>query len=202
MSTVKASYSFPPGQTVELCQGDLTEESLDAIVNAANAHLIHGGGVAGAIVRKGGEVIQGESDAWVKKNGPVTHAEPAYTGAGRLHCRFVIHAVGPVWGEGDEERKLADAVRGSLRLAELLEIKSIAVPPISTGIFGFPKDRAARVILDAMGEYFLENDRSKINLVRLTIIDEPTLAVFLEIFKAWSGNQVRQKNPGQGTGNA
>jgi O-acetyl-ADP-ribose deacetylase (regulator of RNase III) len=185
MITRKASHKLPSGQVLEVCQGDLTEEMLDAIVNAANAHLAHGGGVAGAIVRKGGWVIQEESNAWVKKHGPVTHAEPAYTGPGRLGCRFVIHAVGPLWGDGNEDQKLADAILGSLRLAERLNLNSIAFPAISTGIFGFPKDRAALVIFDAIAAYFTENKRSKVTLVRLTIIDEPTLAVFQEVFKTW-----------------
>jgi len=202
--TRKASYTFPSGQVLQVCQGDLTEEMLDAIVNAANAQLAHGGGVAGAIVRKGGSVIQEESDAWVRKHGPVTHAEPAYTGAGRLGCRYIIHAVGPVWGEGDEDRKLADAVRGSLRLAERLGLNSIAIPPISTGIFRFPIERAAQVILDAIRNYFDENKQSKLNLVRLTIIDEPTLSVFQEVFRSWIGRipPLNHNKPGHDTGSA
>jgi O-acetyl-ADP-ribose deacetylase (regulator of RNase III) len=173
---------------------------LDAIVNAANSQLAHGGGVAGAIVRKGGWVIQEESNAWVKKHGPVTHAEPAFTGPGRLGCRYVIHAVGPVWGDGNEDQKLADAVQGSLRLAERLGLNSIALPAISTGIFGFPKDRAAQVIFDAVRDYFSENSHSKVNLVRLTIIDEPTLNTFQEVFKAWTGGLAAAKKPDQDTG--
>src|SRR5512146_11618 len=110
MNTIIRTISYPSGQRLELVSGDLTEEQVDAIVNAANSHLAHGGGVAGAIVRRGGPSIQAESDAWVHKHGPVTHAEPAYTGAGRLPCRYVIHAVGPIWGAGDEDGKLADAV--------------------------------------------------------------------------------------------
>jgi len=201
MITRKASHTFPSGQVLEVCQGDLTEEMLDAIVNAANSHLAHGGGVAGAIVRRGGSSIQEESDAWVRKHGQVTHAEPAYTGAGRLGCRYVIHAVGPVWGEGDEDRKLAEAVQGSLRLAARLGLNSIALPAISTGIFGFPKDRAAQVIFDAIRDYFDQNSKSKVNLVRLTIIDEPTLNAFQEVFRAWTGRLSASNNTGQNTGN-
>ncbi len=200
MSSVKASHNFLSGQILEISQGDLTEETLDAIVNAANAYLSHGGGVAGAIVRRGGEVIQKESDAWVKKHGLVTHTEPAFTGAGRLRCRYVIYAVGPVWGEGEEDRKLAEAVRGSLRLAEHLGLNSVALPAISTGIFGFPKARAAQVIFEAIRGYFQENSQSKVHLVRLTIIDEPTVNTFLEVFKSWAGRLPADKNPGQGTG--
>lgn len=125
---------------LQLVEGDITTAKVDAIVNAANAHLQHGGGVAGIISRKGGPVIQRESDLWVREHGSVRHAEPAVTSGGSLPCRYVLHAVGPVWGEGDEDRKLAEAVTGSLRAADQLELTSIAFPAISTGIFGFPKE--------------------------------------------------------------
>jgi len=202
MITVKASHAFSSGQVIEVCQGDLTEETLDAIVNAANSHLAHGGGVAGAIVHKGGRVIQDESYAWINQHGPVSHAEPAYTGPGRLHCRYVIHAVGPVWGEGDEDRKLSEAVQGSLHLADNLGLKSIALPAISTGIFGFPKARAARVIYEAIHNYFEQNNQSEVRLVRLTIIDNPTLDAFLEVFQSWVGSLPDENNPGSGIGSA
>lgn len=167
---------------LQLVQGDLTQEAVDAIVNAANDRLQHGGGVAGAIVRAGGPGIQAESEAWVQTHGPVSHAEPAYTRAGELPCRYVIHAVGPVWGVGQEDEKLAAAVAGSLRLADRLELRSIALPAISTGIFGFPKERAARVILNAVRSYFESNPASGLELVRLTLFDGPTVEAFLQ---AW-----------------
>jgi len=157
---------------------------MDAIVNAANAYLQHGAGVAGAIVRRGGETIQRESDAWVREHGPVPHAEPAYTSAGNLPCRYVIHAVGPVWGDGDEDAKLTQAVRGSLRLAEQLGLSSIALPAISTGIFGFPKERAAGVILAVIRDYFSKNPASGLKQVRLVLYDAPTIAVFVNVWKS------------------
>jgi len=131
------------GARLRVVRGDLTEASVDAVVNAANSHLQHGGGVAGAIVRKGGQVIQEESDriGYV----PVGHA--ALTSAGRLPARLVIHTVGPRWGEGDEEAKLASAVRSALTLAEENGLASVAMPAVSGGIFGFPKERCARVIV-------------------------------------------------------
>ena len=86
--------NFPSGAEFQIVQGDITQEAVDAIVNAANSHLQHGGGVAGVIVRQGGQAIQQESDAWVRAHGPVSHTEPAYTSAGRLPCKYVIHAVG------------------------------------------------------------------------------------------------------------
>src|SRR5687768_13562063 len=90
-------HTLPTGQTLVLEHGDLTESDADAIVNAANSQLLHGGGVAGAIVRRGGPSIQAESDAWVDQHGPATHTRPGLTGAGTLPARAIIHAVGPVW---------------------------------------------------------------------------------------------------------
>ena len=167
---------------VQIVQGDLTQENVDAIVNAANAHLMHGGGVAGVISRKGGPRIQEESDAWVSQHGPVKHAEPAYTSAGNLPSRYVIHAVGPVWGEGEEDAKLGAAVTGSLKLAGQLDLRSIALPAISTGIFGYPKERAAGVILQAVRDYFIQNPTSGLQQVRIVLFDRETVEAFL---KAW-----------------
>ena len=178
MSVIILEATLTKGRRLEIAQGDLTEESLDAIVNAANSHLQHGGGVAGAIMHKGGYQIQEESNAWVRKYGPVSHAQPAYTSAGKLPCRYVIHAVGPVWGEGDEDAKLAAAVSGSLVVASRLGLGSIALPAISTGIFGFPKDRAARLILASILDYLRGNPESSLNQVRLTLFDQETLDAF------------------------
>ncbi|MFN7035218.1 MAG: macro domain-containing protein [Bellilinea sp.] len=182
MSQIKRAHTFSNGQCLELVHGDLTLQEVDAIVNAANEYLQHGGGVAGAIVRKGGWVIQEESDRWVQQHGPVTHAAPAYTTAGKLPCKYVIHAVGPVWGVKNADERLATAVFSSLRLAESLGIHSIALPAISTGIFGFPKDRAARIMFHAITEYFNQNPRSQLGLIRLTLLDQETLEEFTRIW--------------------
>lgn len=182
MNTVLREHKYPAGQMLQLVQGDLTQETVEAIVNAANSHLQHGGGVAGAIVRRGGMEIQRQSDAWVRQHGPVSHAEPAYTRAGSLPCKYVIHAVGPVWGEGDEDKKLAEAIAGSLRLADHLKLASIAFPAISTGIFGFPKERAARIIYQTIQDYFENNPASSLKQVRLTLFDQPTIQAFLQIW--------------------
>ena len=165
---------------MEVVHGDLTEERVDAIVNAANERLSHGGGVAGAIVRKGGKVIQEESERWVKEHGPVKTGSCAITGAGNLPARFVIHAVGPVWGSGDEERKLASAIKCALSMASEKGLGSIAFPAISSGIFGFPKDLCARVFFDTLVSYFQENPESSIRIVRLTNIDRTTSEIFME----------------------
>lgn len=182
MSRLITEHHLPTGQILQLVHGDLTEEHVDAIVNAANAELQHGGGVAGAIVRRGGSLIQDESDAWVRQHGPVRQDSPAITGAGRLPSRHVIHAVGPVWGEGDEDAKLHAAVSGALRLADGRGFASLALPAISTGIFGFPKDRGARILIDALLAFFAANPSSRLRQVRITLIDEPSVKVFAAEF--------------------
>ena len=184
MSQVLRQKTFSSGQEFQIVQGDITEEKVDAIVNAANSRLQHGGGVAGVIVRKGGWSIQTESTQWVREHGTVSHAEPAYTGAGTLPCQYVIHAVGPIWGEGDEVHKLDQAVTGAFKLAEQLELSSVALPAISTGIFGFPTERAARVIYGAIDAYFAQQPESTLKLVCLTLYDQPTVDVFVRIFDA------------------
>lgn len=188
MSSILKTYTLSPTTRLEIAQGDLTQEPLDAIVNAANRHLDHGGGVAGAIARAGGPSIQQESDAWVRQHGPVTNAEPAYTHSGKMPARYVIHAVGPVWGEGDEDAKLTSAIRGSLKRAEELDCHSIAFPAISTGIFRFPLPRAAQIFFDSFQAHFNEATESKIHLVRMTLRDEETAKVFLEVGQRVMGN--------------
>jgi O-acetyl-ADP-ribose deacetylase (regulator of RNase III) len=183
MSEVVLEQSLNLSQVLKLIHGDLTQANVDAIVNAANAHLAHGGGVAGAIVRRGGRVIQEESDAWVREHGPITQESPAITCAGSLPCRFVIHAVGPRWGEGEEDAKLHSAVYHALAMADLHEFRSLALPAISTGIFGFPKERAARVIMDAILEYFREHGESSLEEVRIVLIDRSSVDVFYSEFQ-------------------
>jgi O-acetyl-ADP-ribose deacetylase (regulator of RNase III) len=182
MGNQVAEAVLESGAVLRLIHGDLTDEAVDAIVNAANAHLAHGGGVAGAIARKGGPAIDAESREWVREHGPVRHDAPAVTGGGRLPCRYVIHAVGPVWGEGDEETKLRMAVSGALRVAGGLGLKSLALPAISTGIFGFPKPRGAQVILDTIVASLAQPPAASLREVRITLIDQPTVAIFAEEF--------------------
>ena len=180
MNTVVKERVLSRGQTLQLVQGDITTEAVDAIVNAANEHLQHGGGVAWAISKKGGSAIQKESDAWIRQHGTVSHAHPAWTSGGLLPAKYVIHAVGPVWinGRDDEDQKLAAAIKGSLQVADELTCSSIALPAISTGIFGFPQERAARIIFDTIEKYFIEK-ASGVKIVKLVLYDQPTLDVFL-----------------------
>ena len=187
MNSVLVEKKFTTGQSLQIVQGDITIEEVDAIVNAANEHLAHGGGVAWAISKKGGAKIQEESDAWVREHGPVSHAHPAWTSGGQLPAKYVIHAVGPVWGDGDEYNKLADAITGSLRVADELKCSSISMPAISTGIFGFPKDRAAGIIFKSIEKYFSENE-SGLKIVRLTLFDQTTIDIFLDTWRMVNGD--------------
>jgi len=142
-------------QTVlELVQGDITELDTDAIVNAANERLAHGGGVAGIISRKGGPAIQRESNEWVRQHGPVRTGSAAITSGGKLRARHVIHAVGPIYdGTPRSAELLASAVRAALHTADEHSLRSIALPAISTGIFGYPIEEAAQVMLRAASAY-------------------------------------------------
>ena len=189
MNQVLKTVDFLPDRRMEIVQGDLTQEPVDAIVNAANAHLAHGGGVAGLISARGGPKVDEESRAWVRQHGPVAHDSPAYTTAGNLPFRYILHAVGPVWGEGGEDEKLAAAVRGSLARADELGLVSIALPAISTGIFGFPRDRAARVILKAIEDYFSAQSGRTLKLVRVVLRDPETAQIFLREHELGGGQR-------------
>lgn len=167
------------GAIMRIVKGDLTEEPAEAIVNAANERLAHGGGAAGAIVRRGGNVIQQESDRWVQEYGPVRTGSAAITGGGALPADHVIHAVGPVWGSGDEEAKLANAVRSALQMATENGIASVSMPAISSGIFGFPKNLCAEVILDTVTDYLAEHPDGPVREVNLCNIDDQTANIFL-----------------------
>jgi O-acetyl-ADP-ribose deacetylase len=187
MNSILTEHILSTGQTVQIARGDLTIETTDAIVNAANEYLSHAGGVAWAIVRGGGEIIQQESDEWIRVHGTVSHAHPAWTSGGRLPTKYVIHAVGPVWGDGDEDNKLAEAVNGSLEVADELKLVSISFPAISTGIFGFPKERAAHVMFSAIEKYF-SHHQSGVKLVRLVLFDETTINAFREVWRMDPGS--------------
>ncbi len=134
---------------IKLVQGDITELDTDVIVNAANAQLILGGGVAGAIRRKGGPAIQAECD----KIGGTFVGGAVITTGGNLKAKYVIHAVGPRMGEGNEDEKLNNATLNSLKLMDEHNLKTIAFPAISTGIFGYPIDRCAKIMIATAKNY-------------------------------------------------
>jgi len=132
-----------------LKKGDLTKAETDAIVNAANGQLKMGGGVAGAIRRKGGPEIQKECD----KKAPISVGEAVLTTGGNLKAKYVIHAVGPRMGEGNEDEKLKKATVSSLEIMDQNKLKTIAFPAISTGIFGYPIEKCAKIMLKTAKNY-------------------------------------------------
>ncbi|ABP49870.1 Appr-1-p processing domain protein [Pyrobaculum arsenaticum DSM 13514] len=172
------------GVEVVLMKGDITEVEADAIVNAANSYLEHGGGVAGAIVRKGGAIIQEESREWVRRHGPVPVGGVAVTSAGRLRAKYVIHAVGPRCGVEPIE-KLGEAVRNALRKAEELGLSSIAFPAISTGIFGCPYDAAALQMAQAIKE--AAPQLRSVRRIMVVLYGEEAFQKFIEVFKKTIG---------------
>ncbi len=134
-------------------------------------------------MRAGGRVIQEESLVWVKTHGPVSHEKPATTSAGTMPAQYVIHAVGPVWGSGNEDAKLRAAVMGSLEAADQLKINSISFPAISTGIFGFPKERAAGVIYQAVHDYIDQQAGTGLKEIRMCVYGQATADAFTEVWE-------------------
>jgi len=163
---------------LELTQGDITDLDTDAIVNAANTALQLGGGVAGAIRRKGGPKIQEECN----KIGGTHVGGAVITTGGNLKAKHVIHAVGPRYGEGHEDEKLKDATLNSLKLADKNNLKNMAFPAISTGIFGFPKDRCATIMLSTTIAY-LEGP-TKLEKVVYCLYDQDTFEIFKHILQS------------------
>lgn len=157
---------------IELRKGDLTESDTDAIVNAANSDLVLGAGVAGAIRAKGGPLIHEEC----KIIGHCPVGEAVITSGGNLKADYVIHAVGPRQGEGDENEKLKNATLSSLRLADDNLLVSISFPAISTGVFGFPIEDCARIMLETVQAYLSGN--TGLRLVRFVLFDAKSLEVF------------------------
>jgi len=163
---------------LELTQGDITDQTTDAIVNAANDALQLGGGVAGAIRRKGGPKIQEECN----RIGGTHVGGAVITTGGNLAAKYVIHAVGPRHGEEHEDAKLKDATLNSLILADQNHLKNIAFPAISTGIFGFPKDRCATIMLSTTIAY-LEGP-TKLEKVVYCLYDQKTFEIFKRTLKS------------------
>jgi O-acetyl-ADP-ribose deacetylase len=164
------------GQTIELCQGDITSQEVDAIVNAANSRLAGGGGVDGAIHRRGGPSIMRETNQVYPDGCPTGSA--VISGAGNLPAKLVIHAVGPVWSGGNrgEAELLAGAYRRSLELAVENDCRSIAFPALSTGAYRYPLDRAARVALATAIDFLKEQGRPE--LIRFVLFDAGAYGAF------------------------
>jgi O-acetyl-ADP-ribose deacetylase len=163
---------------IRLLCGDITRYPADAIVNAANSELEPGGGVCGAIHRKGGPVIAEECRKILRERGTVPPGGAVATIAGNLEAKYVIHAIGPVWrgGHAGEADALASCYRVSVRLADDFNLHSIAFPAISTGIYGYPLEQAAQVAIPALIEALRE--AKHVTLVSLVLFDEPAFDVF------------------------
>ncbi|MCS7048982.1 MAG: macro domain-containing protein [Verrucomicrobiae bacterium] len=168
----------PQKNKLEIVRGDITTLAVDAIVNAANSHLQHGGGVALAIARKAGPVLIRQSQEIIARQGPVPTGAAVITDGGNLPARYVIHTVGPIWREhtpDEADRLLRQCVRSCLDLARERGLKSVAFPAISTGIYGFPVERAAPLLLREAANNLTGFDR-----VIFCLYDDPTYQLFLQ----------------------
>ena len=159
-----------------MVRGNLLEEPVEAIVNAANGHLAHGGGVAAIISRAAGSGFQEESNALVGQHGPFLTGSAVVTSAGKLPFKGVIHAVGPRYGEGDEETKLVNALASAFRLAQERGWNSVSFPAVSSGIFAVPLEVCARAYLRAARA-------SPLGKVRLCLRDQPVIDAVLKEFE-------------------
>ncbi|MBM4039989.1 MAG: O-acetyl-ADP-ribose deacetylase [Planctomycetes bacterium] len=162
---------------LRLVQGDITTQKVDAIVNAANPSLMGGGGVDGAIHRVGGPTIKEECKTIVSRKGRLPTGEAVITSAGRLPARFVVHTVGPVWqgGNANEDALLANAYRNSLSVAAEHKCRTVAFPSISTGAYGFPIARAARIALSTL---LAEMPRHDLDEVRIVLFMPDDLRIY------------------------
>jgi O-acetyl-ADP-ribose deacetylase (regulator of RNase III) len=163
--------------SIKLVKKDITEMKTSAIVNPANKYLKLGGGVAGAIRKKGGVIIQKECD----KIGGADVGTAVITTGGALTAKYVIHAVGPCMGEGNEDEKLRKATINSLKLADKYKLDSISFPAISTGIFGFPMQRCAYIMLDTVYTYLQQE--THIQRVFFCLFDQDSLSIFQKEYR-------------------
>lgn len=169
-------------EKISVQQGDITKLKVDAVVNAANSSLLGGGGVDGAIHRAGGPAILEACKQIRAKQGGCPTGEAVITTAGNLPARYVIHTVGPVWNGGSkgEPELLASCYRNSLQLAEQNGVGSIAFPNISTGVYGYPKDKAARVAVETVEAYLREHDTG-IRQVIFVCFDAENLRLYQQL---------------------
>ncbi len=167
---------------IKLIKDDITTIVVDAIVNAANSSLLGGGGVDGAIHRKGGSQILEECKAIRNRQGKCKAGDAVYTSAGLLPAKYVIHTVGPIWngGKNKEPELLASCYRKSLEIAESLFVKSIAFPNISTGVYHFPKAEAAQIAITAVKQ-FIDSENKNIEEVIFVCFDDDNYRLYESI---------------------
>ncbi len=166
---------------ITLLHGDITKLEVDAIVNAANSSLMGGGGVDGAIHRAGGPIILAECREIVARQGRCATGEAVITSGGSLPAKFVIHTVGPVWcgGKSNEEKLLENAYLNSLTLAAEYQLQTIAFPNISTGVYGFPKDRAAKIAIKTIRNFLIGN--TSIQMIYFVCFDAENLEIYHQL---------------------
>jgi O-acetyl-ADP-ribose deacetylase len=166
---------------ISLIQGDITKLEVDAIVNAANSSLIGGGGVDGAIHRAGGPAILEECRQIIARQGRCETGQAVITSGGKLPAKFVIHTVGPIWrgGFNNEVRLLENAYQNSLKLAVKNGIETIAFPNISTGVYGFPKEKAAAIAVKTVRDFLSENEQ--IRQVYFVCFDEENYQLYHQL---------------------
>eukprot|EP01064_Diplonema_japonicum_P016231 TRINITY_DN24227_c0_g1_i1.p2 TRINITY_DN24227_c0_g1~~TRINITY_DN24227_c0_g1_i1.p2 ORF type:complete len:223 (+),score=24.14 TRINITY_DN24227_c0_g1_i1:37-705(+) len=182
---VKKQTVLPNGLTLTVALGDLTCEKVDCIVNAANSKLAHGAGLAKAISMKGGPVIRKESGEYIAAHGPVATGQLAVTSAGNLPCKSVLHVVGPMYDNGKkgEDDLLRQAIRTTLKTTEGLKHSSLSVPALSSGLFGFPKDLCARILIDETIAFDTKmKGEGALKEVRFTNFDSDTVGYFERYF--------------------
>lgn len=182
--TVHTTLDLPGGRRFLLTIEDLLSAPVDAIVNAANGGLAHGGGVAAAISRAAGDALDDEGDAYVGAHGRIPTGEAVVTTAGRLPFKGVIHAVGPSMGQGDEEAKLTAAVANALLRACERGWAKVALPAISSGIFAVPFEICARAYVAGVRRHVEEHPDSSVREVRLCLFQGPLVAVVAAAMRA------------------
>jgi len=170
---VVAREELPGGRVFEVVLGDLLEEPVDAIVNAANGHLAHGGGVAAVIARAAGPALLAEGDRLVADQGPIPVGEAAVTTAGELAFGGVIHAVGPHQGIGEEEERLEAALRAAFLRAHERGWASVSFPAVSSGIFAVPPDVCARAYVAAVRGFWGDHSETSLRSIRLCLRQGP-----------------------------
>jgi O-acetyl-ADP-ribose deacetylase (regulator of RNase III) len=176
---ILAELPFASGGMFQVVRGNLLEEPVDAIVNAANGHLAHGGGVAGLIARAAGSALTEESEHIVRARGPLPAGSAVVTGAGKLRFKGVIHAIGPRQGEGGEEAKLRAALGEAFSRAEESGWRSLAFPAVSGGIFAVPLPVCARAYVAAVRDWFESGRGGSLRTIRLCLRDQPVIEAVL-----------------------
>ena len=192
MTTDPVAVSLPlaGGRVFEVVVGNLLAEPVDAIVNAANGQLAHGGGVAAAIARAAGPALAQEGDRIVEQRGAIPTGDAVVTTAGRLPHRAVIHAVGPIQGQGDEERLLVRALRSAFERASERGLASIAFPAVSSGIFAVPLETCARAYVRAVVEHVAASPQTSLRAIRLCLVPGPLVElVRAEVARSAAGGR-------------